>query len=284
MPVYNIHSVLFCEIAMNKQNEIQRVSVEANLFFDIFHKKLSSRELDILLIKQGLKSQREIKTDETKFFGRIRRYFFLYRCLPFVRMVALCNAVAMGTADENSDIDLFFIVKKGRIFLARTIATLFFHMLGIRRHDNKVKGRFCLTFFVTEDNLNLDKIKIRDGDDIYLKYWILTLQPLSGGDVYIKFMQANDFVGAGYCLDDKKGRIKAALEWLIDLFGGDFLEKKLRQIHLKRLKRRTFGNQANIVVSDEMLKFHNIDMREHFANEYEKRIRNSFPDEASSRK
>ncbi len=50
-------------------------------------------------------------------------------------MVALCNSRAMGEADENSDIDLFIIAKKGNLWTTRFIVTFITTLLGVRRRN-----------------------------------------------------------------------------------------------------------------------------------------------------
>jgi predicted nucleotidyltransferase len=58
--------------------------------------------------------------------------FFLF---PQIHMVALCNSRAMGEADENSDIDLFIITKKGNLWTARFLVTALTSLLGVRRRN-----------------------------------------------------------------------------------------------------------------------------------------------------
>lgn len=50
-------------------------------------------------------------------------------------MVALCNSRAMGEAEENSDIDLFIIAKKGNLWTARLIVTFLTALLNVRRRN-----------------------------------------------------------------------------------------------------------------------------------------------------
>jgi predicted nucleotidyltransferase len=71
-------------------------------------------------------------------------HFFTYRhhltlrlleLFPQILLIALCNSRAMGEADENSDIDLFIIAKKGNLWTTRFIVTTLTSMLGIRRRN-----------------------------------------------------------------------------------------------------------------------------------------------------
>ena len=46
------------------------------------------------------------------------------RYVPFVKAVFVCNTVASGFVTEESDIDLFIIVRKNRLWLARFFTTI----------------------------------------------------------------------------------------------------------------------------------------------------------------
>ncbi len=60
---------------------------------------------------------------------------FLFSLFPQIQMVVLCNSRAMGEADENSDIDLFIIAKKGNLWIGRFIVTAITSLLGVRRRN-----------------------------------------------------------------------------------------------------------------------------------------------------
>ncbi len=120
-------------------------------------------------------------------------------------MVALCNSRAMGEANENSDIDLFIITKKNALWTGRFLVTLFSALLGVRRKNThgltkgtpeyikKTKNRFCLSFFITEEYLNLSDIRLKPRDP-YLDRWMETLIPLvNKNNVYERFIKANSF-------------------------------------------------------------------------------------------
>jgi predicted nucleotidyltransferase len=108
---------------------------------------------------------------------------------PGIRLIALCNSRAMGKHSENSDIDLFIITRSGQLWTARFFVTLISSILGVRRQNThgltkwgpeyikKTKDKFCLSFFITEDAMNLDAIRLQP-DDPYLDRWIVTLIPL----------------------------------------------------------------------------------------------------------
>src|SRR3989338_8633583 len=62
--------------------------------------------------------------------------------------------------DDDSDIDLFIVARAGRLFIVRSFSILILHVLGVRLHGKKIKGRFCLSFFIDDTALDLSKIAI----------------------------------------------------------------------------------------------------------------------------
>ena len=82
-----------------------------------------------------------------KFWGRVKQYGQYVSQTPFVEMVAVCNNLSYDNPTESSDIDLFIVIKKGRMWIARLIVSLILQFHGVRRHHDKIAGRFCLSFF-----------------------------------------------------------------------------------------------------------------------------------------
>lgn len=86
----------------------------------------------------------------------------------------------MNAADGDSDIDLFVETAPGMLWTGRVMTTLFFSLLGVRRHGKYVKGRFCLSFFAVE-NADLGKVAIEE--DAYLYEWARRLVSVDGKGV-----------------------------------------------------------------------------------------------------
>lgn len=212
-----------------------------------------------------------------RFWHRARFYVQYLSRIPFVRMVAVCNSLAYNNAREQSDIDLFIVVEKGHMWLTRLIITLTLHFFGVRRHGSKIAGRFCLSFFVTPNKLTMKEIALQD-EDPYLAYWVKTLAPLYGGEMYEQFKKANQTFLKEYGLnfteesrkhlyeEPKESRLKQISEKILKGFLGRALEWFLKKTYKpKTLKHMAqLHNQDGIVVSDEMLKFHNEDRREEY--------------------
>lgn len=235
---------------------------------------------------------------ETKLWAKAKRYVRFLQAVPFLKMVAVCNNLAFGKVHKNSDIDLFIISKKNRLFIVRSFVTLFLQILGVRRHGKNIKARFCLSFFIDEESMDLSKIAIKN--DIYLAYWVKSMVPLIERGVYKDFISKNRW--AGYYFKNNEefctGRNKIIKESVILNFFrkifelilnrkfGDFLENKLKKWQIKRANKKinNAGDKSSIIVSDHILKFHNIDRRREYRRLWSKKYGNELiTDEKFSR-
>lgn len=201
------------------------------------------------------------------------------RWLPFIKMIAICNTTGYNNASEKSDIDFFIIVKNGRLWLARLLITILVTSLGIRQHGRKIANRICLSFYLTDNSLDLSAVALKP-NDVHLVYWLATtFAPIYDAGIYQHFFTANnwlkDFLPNLYevILTDRLRIKNKRLNLFLNRLGeklsfgyfGDFLEKIARQLQIKRINRY-FGqaiNQSdhNVVISKSMLKFHKTDRR-----------------------
>ncbi len=208
-----------------------------------------------------------------KFWTRTRLYGQYMRAVPFVKMIAVCNNLAYDNPNEQSDIDLFIVIKSGRMWIARLIITLVLQFYGVRRHGDKVVGRFCLSFFVTDKKLNMEELELKP-EDPYLAYWTKNLSPIYGEDTFKYFKELNEQWLLTYGLKfsnhqlrnmyyHKERKTKRFAEWLLGGKLGDFIEWILKKTYKRKTMSglRKLGDKANVLVSDDILKFHNIDRR-----------------------
>lgn len=110
------------------------------------------------------------------------------RFAPFVRSVAVAGRLAMKNAESRSDLDLFIILKKNKIFTGRLIVTLLVHLLGKRRHGEKICDRICLNHFIT-------KQYSVSGKDLFAAHEYAYLLPIFGIKAFGKFHAKNEWIG-----------------------------------------------------------------------------------------
>lgn len=238
--------------------------------------------------RENIVAIRKERNAVSELYWKKARFFLgLVRILPFIKMIAVCNTLAFHNATKNSDIDLFIVAKEGRLFIVRFLTVFLFSILGVRRHGEKIAGRFCLSFYVTDEFLNLKPVQL-GADDIYLPFWIITLRPVCGLATYKKFLSENAWaseyfggraVGPG--LNIMKTAIVAKIisaffEFLLNGKLGSMVEEKLRKIQFKRhqVNLSKFGQESSIIVTEKMLKFHNVDKRHEIARKFKTNLRN----------
>lgn len=250
-----------------------------------------SRGFYFLSGREGIvdERQRKVKIVEQK-MKIAKRGIKKIAWVPFLRAVFVCNTVAFGSADEGSDIDVLIVVRKGRIWLTRLLATLSLSLFGLRRTKNKIKNRICLSFYLADDCLNLEKIAIES--DIYLTYWLAQLIPVYDPDnLHRSIVRANKWVnkylvnGVQAVVSSKQyavnsgrmaGWFKKLLEKMWGWGYGDMIESQAKAIQQARMKMNLHSVQnapdTRVVVSDSMLKFHEKDKREEYREEWVARV------------
>ncbi len=224
-------------------------------------------------------------------YAKALRYAKLLRCIPGVRMVAVCNNLAISNARDASDIDFFIITQTGMAWVARFFAALFAKFFHARPEQGRTRDTICLSFFVAEDALDLRPVllpKRTDGaEDIYMAYWIRQLVPLyDAGEFYRKFLEANgwtEFFLPNVLPCEMPRRcvssppiffLKTAFEWI---FSRTFFSTQFKHYQMKILPEaltlRAEKNDHAVVLSDRMLKLHSEDRRAVYAHKFHERCK-----------
>lgn len=220
---------------------------------------------------------------EKKLWRKVDSFSWIIQIVPFLRMAAVCNNLAFGKVSKDSDIDLFVIARSGRLFTVRFFLTVLMHVFGVRRHGDKIAGRFCLSFYVDESAMDLSSIALED--DIYLAYWVKALVPVvDRGAIMREFQDKNIWVEKYFeVLPSMRGRVKKEcsfvkilrffFEFMLNGRVGNFVERKLMKWQLENIhkKMKKLGSDASIVATSSMLKFHNRDRRRYYKNLWEAR-------------
>ncbi len=211
----------------------------------------------------------------------------IFRFIPFIRMVAVCNTLAYSNAREESDIDLFIISKKGKIWLARFFSILLVKFLKIRPKEDKKKDTICLSFFVDESDLDIQSVMIGE-KDIYFPYWIQQLMPIYDPDgLYKKFMTANSWYkeylpNAYNNIFSKMVTEKKISKFASGIFSLIFSPKILNhwlddfyRVFQIRIIDRNLKSMVNVdtgvIINEQMLKFHVDDRREMFFKQWKEK-------------
>ena len=207
-----------------------------------------------------------------------RRFTHLIKLFPGVKMVAICNSLAYNNAHQQSDIDLFIISQKNRIWTTRFATTFLAKLLGIRPQGKNTTNKICLSFYIDESHLDLTSIKVKP-DDIYLIYWINQIVPLFDSiNIYPRFIQANRWTNQ-YLPNitpkqpvwrrqinlGKTGKIIRSLSkiFLVNPWG-NYIEKLCQSFQMKimppTLKEAASENKG-VILGDKIIKLHGQDER-----------------------
>ncbi|HLD24788.1 MAG TPA: hypothetical protein VJB96_02615 [Patescibacteria group bacterium] len=124
---------------------------------------------------------------------RITKLARIFRLIPTVMLVGVTGGLAMNNARVGDDIDLFFITRRGTLWITRMLTTLFAECLRLRRRPNDrwVKDKICLNMFISEQSLVLPASE----RDLFSAHEVLQMVPLwERGDAYRTFLLANRWV------------------------------------------------------------------------------------------
>lgn len=206
-----------------------------------------------------------------EFIWYINKYGRLYKSLPFIKNIFLCNSITFNSLKKDSDIDLFIITKKNSLWRARLRSVLLFTLTGLKRSVKKKQKKFCLSFYITEDHKNLYSIMLSK-TDIYLNYWLAHLVPLYSEDETLDMYKDNSRFSIWlqnhpkkYCINignkhfiwDTKA--KKIIEFIFWWWLWSLREVLIKLLRLPVLisKTKHHGEKGRgIIINDHMLKFH----------------------------
>lgn len=197
--------------------------------------------------------------------------------VPFVKMVAVANTLAINNARSESDIDFFIVTSRQHIWIARFLVTGIVSLLGWRRHGKKIQNRICLSFYVSSEALNLAPLKASESDPHFM-FWTSQIVPLMvDADMYTKFTTANTWVTAELpnawpaklqrlqAPNSSLRSIKRFYEVFLSSPIGLMIENWARSRQLKKMEAnvssRAKEGTTDVIISEEVLKFHEADRR-----------------------
>lgn len=209
--------------------------------------------------------------------------------VPFVKMIAVGNTLAIDNVRPESDIDLLIVVAPRHIWIARMIVTGIVSLLGYRRHGNKIAGRICLSFYVTTEGMDMSKLKSAESD-AYLAFWTAQAVPLIDDGTYEKFRQANGWV-------DKLLPHAWSWEWKTKILSpngglqsiknfyqlffstpiGHWFEAWARDRQIKKMDKNIESKAklgtTEVIISEDVLKFHEQDRRAEYNARFQRRLK-----------
>ncbi len=294
---------------LTNHNKLNETIIQVIVFFDLFDFPVTAYEIWHYLEKQirfqdiirTLEITPEIETSNGFFFlpGRaeiiktrqVRHNYFLrkykiaqrfVRCfsyLPFIKVITLSNSIGQFNLRDGSDIDFFIITSARRIWLTRLFCAGIAKILNRRPTPKNKKDKICLSFYISEENLNLDSLQMVNGDP-YFYFWLRSLVLLYNKDrVYENFLNANSLplmeivskpLDTIAPTKQKKTGLNSSVNYL------EQVAKRVQLIVMSPALKKAMNNSVGVVISDNILKLYLFDKRLEYAEKYANRNRQIF--------
>ncbi|MEK7556735.1 MAG: hypothetical protein AAB538_02045, partial [Patescibacteria group bacterium] len=202
---------------------------------------------------------------------RLTRKLAKYLALvPCVRMIAGSGSLALSNTRPSSDLDMFVIVRGGRIWTTRLLLLLVAQLLGRRRKywDRQAPDRLCFNHFITDTELTMPAA-VRN---LYTAVAYSHLVPLFGVRMWSRFEAANgawirNFLmypdtppllpKQGVALPFWVRELKNFFEEMLLEPLGEFLERSAEKRQRRAIREHTQpGRSGRVAISPTELAFH----------------------------
>lgn len=158
----------------------------------------------------------------------------LIKRFPYVRAVFVTGSLSKNSSNKQSDLDFMIITKKDRLWISRMFLMLFkkFFLLNSYKY-------FCINYFVTEDNLEIEDKNIFSATEIvYIKstYNEPLMYKFINANMWIKVYFPNyvpgdeKFNSAGFKVNNRKSFLQRFFEIFLNGSIGDKMNNKFMKI------------------------------------------------------
>jgi len=163
---------------------------------------------------------------------------------PYVRGIAISGSLSKNFADEFSDIDLFIITEKNRLWIARTIMHCFKKLTFLVNKEHF----FCMNYYIDMQQLEIPE------KNIYTAIEVATLIPLQGDITFEKFYSENawtrDFLPNKYmrlalAKPVKRPILKGIVEYLFNNSLGNAIDNWMMKLTSNRWQKKTVSKKVN---------------------------------------
>lgn len=194
-----------------------------------------------------------------------------------VRFIAIVNTTAMGAARDEGDLDFFVIVKHGSIWSTRLLAGFPYRIAGRLSGTNAVPDAVCLSYFISDESLDLSS-HLLTPDDPYYRYWFCSMLPVYDDGVSEELWKQNHAIRELHPFAthwEIAPDLRVDAPWL-RFRSFPFVEKIARRFQLGWFPSQItdrMNRDTSVIVKDSVLKFHIDDGREEYRREYFDRLK-----------
>jgi predicted nucleotidyltransferase len=163
---------------------------------------------------------------------------------PYVRGIAISGSLSKNYADQHSDIDLFIITEKNRLWIARTLLHLFKKLTFLVGKEHF----FCMNYLIDVQCLEIEE------KNRYTAIEVCTLMPLQGDIVFEKFYAENAWsvnflpnktMRVATARPERHFILKSVAEFLFNNRLGNAIEQLLNNITAARWQKKTVRKKLN---------------------------------------
>lgn len=199
---------------------------------------------------------------------------------PFVKGVFVSNIIGDHNLRKESDIDFFIISSPSSIWITRFFCTFWAKILGLRPNSKTKENKICLSFYISSDNLNLEKY-LYNSQDFYFIYWLAGLEPIFfRSSVYQSFWKSNAWLEKylpNFCFPVFNSDLKIKRNtWLRFDFFVHYFNAVLKKYQLKimpqQLKEQC-GQSSGVVLDDNIIKLFLEDKRPIFIDKFDSMLK-----------
>jgi len=134
-----------------------------------------------------LRQRREVCSEPK--INKAKRIASVLKFIPWVKLIGVTGALAMGNSEEDDDIDLIIITSPRRLWLTRGIVVIFLRLTGQYRRPGKIKDKICPNLMLSQEALEFPD------HDLFTAHEIAQMKPIFCRDnTYQKFLQANGWI------------------------------------------------------------------------------------------
>jgi hypothetical protein len=191
--------------------------------------------------------------------------FTLLGKIPWILLLGVSGSVAAYNATALSDVDIFIIVRKNRLWLTRLFVVLLLKFTGKYPMKDGEPGKICPNLYIDEDRMLWKK----ENQNVYIAQDILLLQPIINKyNIYLRFIKANNWVFSyfGNMVFELPSRMKKS--WVGESFVLDFIDTVLMKIQTRYMKKK----KTTEIVHKNFLHFNKNDSAPHVLQEYKKAV------------
>lgn len=205
----------------------------------------------------------------------------LFRFIPWLKFVGLVNVYGAHNLKESGDIDLFIITAKNRLWLTRLFSVGIIKLLNLRPQPDDNRDKICLSFFISDVNLDLSRVRI--AGDLYFAYLAHMVPLYNVEQAFEALMQANQWIVKELpnFSPDKihahrrvssvlSKRAIGLIDWLLGYF--ETLAKAFQLKILAAPLRQLMNIDTRVMMSDDILKMHTNDRRQETNERYQKKL------------